>query len=196
MNANVNYNIMKLFDNIDDMLNCFVDRLELTPIQITKNCYITGFRRTSAAYADIDVHLKEIRKIKIEGLNTSVTDEGGWLMMEPDGEIWVNSTMLTDTTLNQALQHFTKKMGEINTYHIMMSKWKDEKDEFPHVEVTLFENKRVACKEALNMRKKHQNVSNKFEMYNNQGELLSFTTETQQKQHEPTDFELVTCATQ
>lgn len=189
---NINNKIMTLFDNIDDMLNCFVDRIELTPVQITKNCYITGFRRHSAAYADIDVHVKEIRKIKLEGINSSITDEGGWLMMEPDGEIWLNSIMIDDKTLETALQHFTKKMGELKSFHIMMSKWKDNTNDYPNVEVALFENKKVACKEALAMRKKHQGMSNKFEMYNNQGELISFSQE--QTQHEISDFELVTRA--
>jgi hypothetical protein len=51
--------------------------------------------------------------------------------------------------------------------------------------VALFENKRVACKEALAIRKIHKNVTTKFEMYNKEGELV-------ENEHEPTDFELVT----
>lgn len=182
--------IVTLFDTIDDMLNNFVDRIELTPVQITKNHYITGFKRSSGAYTDIDVHIKEIRKIKLEGINSTITDDGGWYMMEPDNEIWLNSTTLADHILNKALTQFTKKIGELKSFHIMISKWKDDDDKYSHIEVALFENKRVACKEALALRKLHKNVTNKFELYNNQGELIQNDTQTQ---HEPTDFELVTC---
>jgi hypothetical protein len=71
----------------------------------------------------------------------------------------------------------------------MLTRWKDDGDSFPHVQVALFENKRVACKEALAMRKKHKNVTTKFEMYNKNGELIENNTITTK---EPTDFELVT----
>ena len=191
MEATITEKIMTFFDNIDDMLNNYVDKVELTPVQITSTAYITGFKRSLSNFISLDVHIKEIRKVKLEGIHTSITDDGGWYMMEPDGEVWVNSMMLSEKALETALQQFTKKMGELKSFHLMLSKWKDDGDNFNHVEVALFENKRVACKEALKMRKKHQNVSNKFEMYNNQGELVEYNAETQE--HEPTDFELVTC---
>lgn len=191
MDKNINERIMSLFENIDDKLNNGIDRIELTPVQITKNCYITGFRRAQSSYQDIDVHIKEIRKVKLGGINSSITDDGGWYMMEPDGEIWVNSTMISNMALDIALEHFTKKMEELKSIHLMLSKWKDENDNFPKVEVALFESKRVACKEALALRKKHKNVSTKFEMYNDKGELISFNGET--TKNEPSDFELVTC---
>jgi hypothetical protein len=70
----------------------------------------------------------------------------------------------------------------------MLTKWRDDGDNFSHVEVALFENKRVACKEALAIRKIHKNVTTKFEMYNNNGELIDKPITT----NEPSDFELVT----
>ena len=189
--TNIVYKIITFFDNIDDMLNNFIDSVELTPVQITSTAYITGFRRSQSNYTSVDVHIKEIRKVKLNGIHTSITDDGGWYMMEPDGEIWVNSSMITDKALETALEQFKKKMGELKSFHIMLSKWKDEGDNFSHVEVALFENKRVACKEALKMRKKHKGVSNKFETYDSQGELIEYNADTQE--HEPSDFELVTC---
>ena len=190
METNITYKIITFFENIDDMLNNYVDRVELTPVQITNTTYITGFRRSQNNYTSLDVHIKEIRKVKLNDLHTSITDEGGWYMMEPDGEIWINSSMLQDNVLKIALEKFIKIFGDLKSFHLMLSKWKDEGDDYSHVEVSLFENKRVACKEALQMRKKHKNVTTKFEMYNNNGELIAFNQETQE--HEPSDFELVT----
>lgn len=190
METNIIDDIIKFFDSIDDIINNYVDKVELTPVQITNTAYITGFKRSQSNFQNIEVHIKEIRKVKIQGINTSITDEGGWLMMEPDGEIWINSTMITNTALKITLDKFKEILQKLNQLHIMMSKWKDEGENFSHVEVTLFENKRVACKEALNMRKKHKNVSNKFQTYNKQGELIQNNIT---KQYEPSDFELVTC---
>lgn len=194
METKIAEKITDLFDSIEDILNNFVDVVELTPVQITSTAYIVGFRRTptlSGMYSNIDVHIKEIRKVKLNGLHSSITDEGGWYMMEPDGEIWVNMIMLSEKALETAVDKFSEKFNELNSFHIMQSKWKDEGDKFSHIEIALFENKRVACKEALKMRKKHKNVSNKFETYNKEGELITFNQETQE--HEPSDFELITC---
>ena len=185
MEINNTYRIINFLENIDDMLNNYVDRIELTPIQITSTLYLTGFRRNSINYTSVDVHLKEIRKVKLDNLHTSITDEGGWYMMEPDGEIWVNASVIAEQPLKIALEKFTTTFGNLNTFHLMLTKWRDDGDNFSHVEVALFENKRVACKEALAIRKIHKNVTTKFEMYNKEGELI-------ENEHEPTDFELVT----
>ena len=192
MDTSIIYQIITFFDNIDDIINNYVDRVELTPVQITNTAYITGFRRSQSSYTSVDVHIKEIRKVKLEGLHASITDEGGWYMMEPDGEVWVNSTMITDSALKIALEKFKKSFGDLKSFHVMLSKWKDDKDKFPHVEVTVFENKRVACKEALHMRKQYSNMSNKFQIYNQEGELLQ-GEEINAQEHEMSDFELVTC---
>lgn len=186
MEISMVYRIMTFFDNIDDMLNNFIDKIELTPVQITNTLYVTGFRRSQTNYTSIDVHLKEIKKVKLDNLHASITDEGGWYMMEPDGEIWVNSSVLTEQMLKTALDKFITTFGNLNSFHLMLTKWRDDGDSFSHVEVALFENKRVACKEALAIRKKHKNVTTKFEMYNKEGELMDNPI------HEPTDFELVT----
>jgi hypothetical protein len=185
MEISIVYKIMTFFDNIDDMLNNYVDRVELTPVQITSTLYITGFRRSQSNSTSIDVHLKEIRKVKLENTHTAITDDGGWYMMEPDGEMWVNSSVLSEQILKLGLDKFITTFGNLNSLHLMLTKWRDDGDTFSHVEVALFENKRVACKEALAIRKIHKNVTTKFEMYNKEGELM-------ENEHEPTDFELVT----
>jgi hypothetical protein len=188
MEISIVYRIMTFFDNIDDMLNNFVDRVELTPVQITSTLYITGFRRSQSNFTSIDVHLKEIRKVKLENTHTAITDDGGWYMMEPDGEMWVNSSVLSEQILKLGLDKFITTFGNLNSFHLMLTKWRDDGDTLSHVEVALFENKRVACKEALAIRKIHKNVTTKFEMYNKEGELM----ETPTMEHEPTDFELIT----
>ena len=192
MEQTIVFKIMSFFDNVDDMLNNFVDRMELTPVQVGNNLFVSGFRRSPSNNTSIDVHLKEIRKIKLDNINASITDEGGWYMMEPDGEIWVDSHVLSDAVLKTVLAKFMENFGKLNTLHIMLSKWKDEGDDYFHVEVSLFENKRVACKEALAMRKKHKNVTNKFEMYSSEGDLIESIA---QENKEPSDFELITCDT-
>ncbi len=187
---NVNYQILNFLENIDDLINNYVDKVELTPVQITKDIYATGIKRSQTSYTDIEIHLKEIRKINLEGINSSITDEGGWYMMEPDGEMWLSTAIMNEATLKLMLDKFMKAFQQLNSFYIMSTKYKDDEDKVPHIEITLFENKKVACKEALKMRKIHKNVTNKFETYNNKGEKIINTT---QQQQEPTDFELITC---
>jgi len=191
MEVHILYRIMTFFDNIDDMLNDFIDKIELTPVQIANNLYVTGLRRSSTSNTAIDLHIKQIRKIKLDNINAKITDDGGWYMMEPDNEIWLTTALFSENVLEKVLAEFIKTMGKLNSFHIMTTRWKDEKDNFTHVETSLYENKRVACKEALAMRKIHKNVSNKFEAYNSQGELIKGST-VETTQHEPSDFELVT----
>lgn len=182
------YKIISFFDSIDDTINNFIDRIELTPVQVSENLYVTGFRRSQTNCNSVDVHLKQIRKVKLDNLHASITDDGGWYMMEPDSEMWVSSSVLSETTLSFALNKFITTYANLNSFHVMLSKWKDKSDTFNCVEVSLYENKRVAYKEALALRKLHTNVTTKFEMYNKKGELIN----EMKAQHEPSDFELVT----
>ena len=182
------YKIMAFFDSIDDTINNYIDKMEMTPVQVSETLYVTGFRRPNSSQMKVDVHVKQIRKVKIDNLHASITDDGGWYMMEPDSEMWIDSSVLSEEVLNTALDKFITNYSKLNTFHIMLSKWKDNGDGFPTVEVSLYENKRVACKEALAMRKHHTNVTTKFEMYNKKGELVNESG----AQHEPSDFELVT----
>lgn len=184
---NLGLKISEFFDYVEDTINDSIDRIELTPIQISNTSYICGLRRSQYSLIDVDIHIKEIRRIKLLETNK---ENDGWWMLEPDGEMWINSTLLNEKILENAFTKFKENFNKLNTYHILTSKWKDQKTNLTCYETTLFENKRVACKDALKLRKIHKDVTNKFNMYylNENGEVMEVN-----KTKEPSDFELVTC---
>lgn len=190
MKSTVIENLSKFFDDIEDELNGFVDRVELMPVEVDDDVYITGFRISRYSSDDIEVHLKHIKKIKLDKIEPPITDENGWFLLEPDDEMWVSCTIVSDIKLQKALDRFIDNYNSLTTIHVMETKWRDEGEPRSNLEVSLFDNKRAACKEALAMRKQHNNVTNKFEMYNHKGEILNSPI----VKKEPTDFELVTCS--
>lgn len=183
--------LQDLFNYIDDTLNVFIDKFEITPIHIGRSLYVTGLKRasTSVLYNDIDAHVKEIRTLKLPFVDSRVTDEGGVYMLEPDGEVWMDCEALSQDAIDTIIEKFEECIKSLDTMHIMISKWKVDKDTHSHIEIGMYENKRVAYKEAVAMRKKYTNVTNKFEMYNAQGDLIEKNVKK-----EPTDLELICAA--
>lgn len=181
-----NDKILNFFDNLDEIFNNFVDRVEMSPVPLTPNVYLSGFKRSFNNAASIQAHLKQINNIKLIDTKTSPTTEGGWNLMDNDGEIYLNTYAISQTLLDEAVTKFIGNYKDIKTVHIGTTKWKDNTDTYTQTEVTLYENKKVACKEALNFRKLHQNVSTTFESLDAQGQTLP---------KEPSDFELITCKT-
>ena len=173
--------ILNFFDNLDEVFNTYIDRVEITPIRLTSTIFITGFKRSFNNSTALKVHLKEVKNIKGNDIEAYATSDGGYNLMDNDGELWLNTYAMSPSLLGDAITAFIKKYGEIKTVHIGTTKWKDETDTYTKMEVTVYESKKVACKEVLNFRKLHQNVHTTFEALDINGNA------------EPSDFELVTC---
>lgn len=195
MNNNLNQTfntineLNKFFDNMEDTINQFVDKVELKPIQIDYNdIYIIGFKRSDISYNEFDAHLAQIKKIN---LNQE------WFTTEPLNEMWLNVRNISNTIMEKILPQFIQYFNSLNSIQLMMSKWKDETTNMTQIQTTIFETKKQACKDALKARKIYKNITNKFFTLDKQGNIITnnnndnIIPQTQQK--EKTEFELITC---
>lgn len=195
MHKLLSYDISDFLEEIDDAIGDYVDRVELEPIRLNNNTYITGFRRNSFTYTDIEAHVKEIRKLKLHTLNASITDEDGFYMMEPDGEMWMHVDMLSEKVIRNAFEEFKSNFEKLTTFHVMNVKYKEKGSKAIRIETLLFKNKRVACKQGLLLKKKYDEVTFKFTEYVKvNDEWIEKDSSVEQPKHEPSDLEVAMAA--
>ena len=67
MDMNLLVDIIDFLEGIDDSINDFADRIEIEPIRLASDTYLTGFKRLPFAYNVLEAHVIEINIIKIIG---------------------------------------------------------------------------------------------------------------------------------
>ena len=141
--------IMKLYDIIqfieDTTEENSITQVEITPVHFAEeNMYITGFR------VDTDtplIHVKCINKLKIN----STQEQTEYYMMNPDAEAWIEIDALDTFALKNAIDELTKKIYKLTTLDVLHVSYKDNgKDIERNI---AYNSKRIACKEAMTMRK-------------------------------------------
>ena len=175
----IGYKIIEFFNNLDDMTSDFIDKVEVEPIQINTDLYVTGFRRVAFSYTAVDVHLKTIKKVK-------VGDE--WMLMEPENDMWIPCSILDDESMQRVFDQFVKNFGALTSFHIMHLKYKVKGKDMRRMESYVYTSKRTACKDALAARKVYEDVSQSFEVFMSDGKG-NFS-----EGREPSDFEVAAAA--
>ena len=194
MHKLISYDISDFLEEIDDAVGDYVDRVELEPIRLNNNIYITGFRRTAFTYTNIEAHMKEIRTIKLNSLNTYLVDEDGLYMMEPDGEMWIHVDMLASGLVKGAFEQFKESFQKLTSLHVMTIRYKEKGNKTTHYETLVFKNKRVACKQGLAFKKKYDEVTIKFTEYVKVGDEWEEKNGSTEYQREPSDLEIAMAA--
>lgn len=185
MDSNILLEISDFFDELDDAVNDFVDRIEIEPIRLYSDVFITGLKRIPTAFNLFEAHLKQIQTIRLNNDG----EISYMLASEPDGELWFNCNMFADTTLKAAFSKIKEQLAKGETYHFMSIDYNDKESSIRKNLNVMHYNKRAACKEALQFKKKYENVKVKFQTYKLDTE--GFFEETER---EPTDFEIATAA--
>lgn len=186
--------ISDFLDEIDNAIGDYTDKVELKPIRLSNNIYITGFRRNSFTYVNVEAHVKEIRTVKLNSLNTYLADDDGLYMMEPDGEVWIHVDMLANGLVKGAFEEFKKCFEELTSLHVMTVRFKEKVTKTTHYETYVFKNKRVACKEGLKLKKKYDEVSIRFTEYIKANNEWIEKDDSTEYQHEPSDLEIAMAA--
>jgi hypothetical protein len=186
MDSNLLLDISDFFDELDDAVNDFVDRIEIEPIRLYSDVFITGLKRIPTTFNSFEAHLKQIQTIRLDDGKGNVTYT---LASEPDGELWFNCNMFADTTLKAAFKNIKETFALGETYHFMSIDYNDKDSSIKKNLNVIYHNKRAACKEALQLKKKYENVKVKFQIYKLNMEGLLEETDK-----EPTDFEIATAA--
>jgi hypothetical protein len=183
MDISIIQQIMTFFNNACDLTSDYVDRIEINPIRLYGNIYITGFKRGFVYGSTVDAHIKELRRIQVK-TNTAIGDEEGYYFMEPDNEMWIPCVMLSEELLKIAFKQFKECFESIKEFHVLDVQYKEKGVEKHHSETIYYQNKRTGCKDAIKFRKDFEQCSTKFRIFNKEG------VET----HKQTDFEILTAA--
>ena len=170
--------IMTFFNNTTDLTSDYVDRIELEPIKLDGNIYLTGFKRNFSNTPSLEAHIKIIRKIQVSTDSNPNGDE--YYFMEPDNDFWFPCTMLSEDTLIDAISDFEDKFDEVKEFHVLDVSYKEKGKEIHHSETILYQNKKTGYKDAIKFRKEYEQCSIKFHVF--------------QRDHKQTDFEIVTAA--
>jgi hypothetical protein len=152
------YEIIDFVENMTNEDN--ITQLELTPIPFAEDkLFITGFRiDTTTPY----VHIKQIGKLKIDN-NTQQQLE--YYMMNPDAELWINMDALDANMLNETIEKLNNELHKNITLDILHISYKDNgKDVERNI---AYNSKRIACKDAMTMRKIYTNFKLHFSQTKN-----------------------------
>ena len=66
MDISIIQQIMTFFNNACDLTADYVDRVEINPIRLYGNIYITGFKRGFTYGSTVEAHIKELRRIQVK----------------------------------------------------------------------------------------------------------------------------------
>ena len=180
---NLIQDIMTFFNGVADLTDDYVDRIELEPIRLFGDTYITGLRRTFSYATSIEVHIKQMRKIQMKTA-LAIPDGEGYYFMEPDAEIWLPCAMLSTEMMIEAFKQFTEKFDKVNEFHVLDVQYKEKGKEIHHSETIYYQNKRSGCKDAIRFRKEGEQCVTKFHVF----------TRNNSKTQAQSDFEILTAA--
>ena len=180
MDINISHNIMGFFNNVADMTSDYVDRIELAPILLYGDLYLTGLKRNFTYGSAIELHIKEIKKIKING---GGKDE--YWFKEPENEMWIPCHLITEAYVKRVFDQFVKNFGEVKEFHVVDIQYKEKGKDRHHSETIYYQDKKTAYKDVIKFRKEYEQCSSKFHIFSNT---------CVNKDEKPSDFEILTAA--
>ena len=154
-----------------------ITQVEISPTPFAdENIYMTGFRMDTP---NPMIHLKVIKKIRLFGAASSSQQQIEYYMMNPDADIWIDFDALDSFTLKTAIADLTKKVYKSTGLDILhITYMENGQEEERHI---AYDSRRIACKEAMTMRKNDPSVKFHFSKATN-------------KEHTITDLEFATAA--
>jgi hypothetical protein len=154
-----------------------ITQLEMSPVPFAdENVYLTGFRLDTP---NPMIHLKVIRKIRLFGAACSSKQQIEYYMMNPDAEMWIDFDALDAYTLKTAISDMTKKVYK-STGLVIMTVTYTENGEDVERKIA-YDSRRIACKEAMLLRKEFNGLKFHF-------------TKATNKEHKISDLEFATAA--
>ena len=131
-----------------------ITEVELSPVPFAdENVYMTGFRIDTPSPM---IRLKVIRKLKLFSANPSTQQQIEYYMMNPDAEMWIDCDALDSYILKQAIDEMTKKLYKSTALDIMHVSYRENDEEV--VRHIAYNSRRIACKDAMNLRKTHNGL--------------------------------------
>lgn len=143
--------IVEFFKYLNQLTDMFVTGIEVAPIRIKKDTYITGFRRIGISF--IEVHVKHIKRLMIASNEYSVELP---LKDTAEAEMWIDEELLAPSVIRSAFNDLRNYFFKLKGFEIaqIQYKLKSEPDNLcSQEEVIIYDNKRIACRETIAKRK-------------------------------------------
>jgi len=179
--------IVDYFNYLGEITNLFITGIEVKPISIKKDMYITGFRRIGLTF--IEAHVQHIKRNIFK--TTDYTMEMP-LKSEAEEEIWMDIELLSKDIVKSTFNHLKNYVTKLDSFEILTMEYRDitnNSDYITHEENVIFDDKKVACKTAIKKRKTTTNMKTKFTHYgNNTNNMIQIGT------HKLTDEEFAETA--
>ena len=154
MNSTTDNNDIGIFDffkYLNQLTEQFITGIEVSPIRIKRDMYITGFRRIGLSF--IEAHVKHIKQLMVKTNEYSMEMP---LKETPEAEMWIDIDLLSKETIRNAFNDLRNHFFKLKGFVIVQTnyKLKSEPDNLcSQEEVIIYDNKRVACKETIAKRK-------------------------------------------
>ena len=179
--------INDFFKYLNESLDKFVTGIEVKPIRIKKDMYITGFRRDGIS--QFEAHVKRIKQLLIKTNDYTMEMP---LKDTPEAEMWIDVELLSPQTVREAFNDLRNHFFTLKGFVIaeLNYRLKNETDNYSsHDETIIYDIKRTAAKETIAKRKLCSVFKSKFI---NWGELDK--TENKEKQYTISDEEFADMA--
>ena len=151
MAENSDIGLVEFFKYLNQITDMFVTGIEVAPIRIKKDMYITGFRRIGVLF--IEAHVKRIKQLMVKTNEYSMEMP---LKETPESEMWIDTDLLSQETIRNAFNDLRNHFFKLKGFVIVQTnyKLKSEPDNLCSQEdVIIYDNKRAACKETIAKRK-------------------------------------------
>lgn len=143
--------LVEFFKYLNQVTDMFVTGIEVSPIRIKKDMYITGFRRIGISF--IEAHVKHIKQLMIKTNEYSMEMP---LKDTPEEEMWIDTDLLALEVVRGAFNDLRNHFFQLKGFEIaqIQYKLKSEPDNLcSREEVIIYDNKRVAARETIAKRK-------------------------------------------
>lgn len=164
INNTLKEDIIQFFSFLSKQTNQFITAIELEPIKIKENMYISGFKRNSLIY--IQAHVQSIETYTIKNNDFSMEIKR---KTEPKEEIWMDIELLSQDVVNVALNAIKQQFRQLTSYDVLKMEYREktthDTDYIIKEEIIIFTNKQQACKTAIKKRKECTQIRTKFMHY-------------------------------
>ena len=151
-------NIINLFEHVKQMTKIHVNRIELKPIKIKGNTYLCGIKRHDIN--KIELHIKKLNIVTIVNNEELFNNE-------PLEEFYLDYELITQDVLQTIFSKFKQYFNQNYNKFIITQITYNENNNYANIEEnTVYDDKKLACKEIIKLRKIKNNLKSSFKYIN------------------------------
>lgn len=169
-------NIIEFFNYLNTITKQYITAIELTPIRIQENMYISGFRKNGVGI--IETHVQHIEHFIIKNSEFSMEVRR---KTEPTAELWMNIELLNKDVINTTFNTLKNNLTQLTTFHILHMEYREKTDNntdyITKEENIIFDNKQMACRTAIKKKNNTQTFKMKFIQFPTQNKNIIITDE-------------------